>query len=176
MLFLFNLGNGWLLVWEECTHESCFSLKKILFVSLLANCFEGTAWDLLRTLALTKAWHDTYTCTLAPKPECRKTLMKAFVSPQTDAHLDKHTHTQKNAVPTIPPSVKPRRQHLGRSTSKKYDSHSCLTRIRTSCHLSPRISGLINNCSGFVSCLCLFYGTVSLYSICLWMPFCLFTQ
>lgn len=34
------------------------------------------------------------------------------------------------------------------------------THTRTSCHLSPRISGLINNCGGFVSCLSFSCGGV----------------
>ena len=109
-------------------------------------------------------WHVHGGTGTETRVEEKKKKKHTVSCPQTDAHLDKHTSTAK--MPTVPPSAKPRRQHLGRPTSNKYDSHSCLrhthTHTRTSCHLSPCISGLINNCGGFVSCLFLSCGGVFL--------------
>lgn len=92
---------------------------------------------------------------------------KSWLSPQTDAHLEKHTQPQKNAVRTVPPSVKPRRQHLGNYIVKVWQPQLSLIHTRASGRLSPHISGLINNCGGFVSCLFLSCDTVCLYRICL---------
>lgn len=100
--------------------------------------------------------------TLAPKPEHKKTHTHRHENAELPSDIYTNAHPQKKSstrggLPQRSPGGNTW-EDLRQTSMTATAVFATLTHTCTSCHLSPCISGLINSCCGFRSCLFLSCG------------------